>query len=237
MMLIVIKRKNLFCVSVIIIMFLVSVIYSMLQTSEAINLKYPNKNDANYSILINIEVKRLYLFENNKCIKEYLIASGKPGWPSPIGQWKIVDKSDWGEGFGGCWLGLNVIWGKYGIHGTSQESTIGRAVSHGCIRMFNKDVKELYDIVPIGTPVTIKDGPFGPFGTGFRSIKPGDRGADVLAVQQRLKNLGYFNGKETGIYEDDLKLALYKFQRDKQLKIKYTITYKDYHAMGFSEFE
>jgi hypothetical protein len=203
--------------------------------SQTVSLKYVN--DSKYSILIYIEEKRLYLIENNKCIKDYPIASGKSGWPSPIGQWKIVEKGDWGEGFGGYWLGLDVTWGRYGIHGTLKEYSIGRAVSHGCIRMYNNDVKELYNIVPVGTPVVINGGPFGPVGAGFRFLTPGDRGADVLEVQKKLKELGYFKGKVSGIYEDDLKNALYEFQKDKQLAVKYTITDEDYKAMGLQEFE
>lgn len=202
-----------------------------------INARYITKNQPEYLILIQIEEKTLYLFEGSKCIKQYLIASGKPGWPSPIGEWEIISKDKWGKEFGGRWLGLNVRWGNYGIHGTIKESSIGSSASHGCIRMFNKDIKELYDIVSIGTPVIIKNGPFGPFGTGFRILKPGDRGADVLAVQERLKKLGYFNGYESGIYEDDLKNALYKFQKENNLKIKHTITRIDYSTMGFKEFE
>jgi hypothetical protein len=198
---------------------------------------YANKTKPEYLISVYIDEKKLYLFENGKCIEKYPIASGKTDWPSPIGSWKIVEKSDWGEGFGGRWLGLDVPWGKYGIHGTSDEYTIGSAVSHGCIRMFNKDIKELYNIVPVGTNVLIKNGNFGPFGTGFRELFPGDRGADVLAVQHRLKALGYFNGAETGIYEDDLKYALHRFQKDKNLEVKNSITLTDYQAMGFSEFE
>jgi Uncharacterized protein conserved in bacteria len=130
-----------------------------------------------------------------------------------------------------------VPWGNYGIHGTMDESSIGGAYSHGCIRMFNEDVKELYDIVPMGTPVNIRNGPYGPFGTGFRELLPGDRGADVLAVQRRLKSLGYFKGYESGIYEDDLKTAIHKFQKDYNLEVKNTVTREDYHAMGFTEFE
>ena len=84
------------------------------------------------------------------------LQSGKQDWPSPIGQWKIVNKGDWGEEFGGYWLGLNVTWGKYGIHGTLYEESIGKAASHGCIRMLNDDIEELYNIVPTGTPVVIK---------------------------------------------------------------------------------
>ena len=58
-------------------------------------------------------------------------------------------------------MGLNVKWGQYGIHGTTDQGSIGRAVSGGCIRMFNNDIKELYDMVSIGTPVIIKKGTFG----------------------------------------------------------------------------
>jgi peptidoglycan hydrolase-like protein with peptidoglycan-binding domain len=103
--------------------------------------------------------------------------------------------------------------------------------------MYNRDIKELYDKVPVGTPVIIRNGDYGPFGTGFRELKPGDRGADVLAIQQRLKELGYFSSKETGIYDDDMKKAIYRFQKSNNLKIKYTITYEDYRALGFSELE
>lgn len=237
-MFIVIKKKSLIYLSVTLaILFTTFITYSILDTLHTSKLRYASENDAEFLILIYIEEKKLYLFENNQCIKTYSIASGKRESPSPIGEWEIVEKQDWGEGFGGRWLGLNVIWGKYGIHGTSRENTIGRAASHGCIRMFNRDVKELYDIVTIGTPVIIRDGPFGPFGRGFRDLIPGDRGADVLAVQQRLKSLGYFSGKESGIYEGDLQRALYDFQRDRQLKVKYTITDEDYLAMGFKELE
>jgi murein L,D-transpeptidase YcbB/YkuD len=117
------------------------------------------------------------------------------------------------------------------------EYSIGYGASHGCIRMFNKDVRELYDLVPIGTSVVIANGCFGPFGTGFKSINPGDRGADVLAIQQRLSELGYFKSQLTGIYEDDLKHALHNFQRNNGLEVKNTITKSDFLKMGFKEFE
>lgn len=43
----------------------------------------------------------------------------------------------------------------YGLHGTNQPETIGRAVSHGCVRLRNEDIEKLYDMVPVGTPVFI----------------------------------------------------------------------------------
>lgn len=191
----------------------------------------------NYSIFIEIEDKTLYLLENGKCIKEYTIASGKSGSPSPLGVWTIIEKGDWGEGFGGSWLGLDVPWGTYGIHGTIFDDSIGHAASKGCIRMFSEDVAELYRLVPIGTEVVIVNGQFGPFGRGFDEINPGDRGADVLAIQQRMKQLGYYSGELDGIYEDDLKKALHKFQRANGLKAQNTITMDAWLKMGFREFE
>lgn len=69
--------------------------------------------EAEYCIFIEIEDKILYLLQDGKCIREYPVATGMPYLPSPIGFWKIVEKGDWGEGFGGRWLGLNVPWGTF----------------------------------------------------------------------------------------------------------------------------
>jgi hypothetical protein len=231
-----VRKLPLFVISFIIAAILcTSIIFTVFKQFG--NARNAARNQPEYIIIIEIDEKTLNLFEDDKCIKQYTIASGKPDWPSPIGSWKIITKGDWGEGFGGRWLGLDVRWGTYGIHGTTDESSIGKAASHGCIRMYNDDIKELYDIVSTGTPVIIKNGPFGPFGTGFRKLAPGDKGADVLAVQERLKALGYFQGYESGIYEDDLKSSIYQFQQDNKLQVKYTITREDYNMMGFKEFE
>ncbi len=236
-MIFLIKKSKLYIILgtlFVIAIIMVNIINFLISSS---NVKNTLNRDHEYSILIQIDEKKLYLYEDGTCIKQYPIASGRPHLPSPIGDWEITDKGKWGKSFGGRWLGLNVKWGNYGIHGTTNPTSIGRAASHGCIRMFNNDIKELYEIVPVGTPVIIRNGPFGPFGTGFRNLKPGDRGADVMAVQARLKTLGYFTGEETGIYENNLKIALCKFQKDHNLNIKHTITLQDYNAMGFSEFE
>jgi len=163
--------------------------------------------------------------------------SGRYDTPSPVGYWKIISKSQWGGGFGERWLGLNVPWGKYGIHGTNKPNSIGWASSHGCIRMRNKDVIELYGMVSYGTPVVIVNGSFGPFGNSFRTINPGDRGADVYIVQKRLKELGYYKGYVDGIYGEGMKSAVHNFQKSSHLQIKNSITINDLNAMGFKEFE
>ena len=56
---------------------------------------------------------------------------------------------------GSRWMGLSRK--GYGIHGTNEPELIGQQVSHGCIRMLNEDVEELFDVVSIGTPVSITD--------------------------------------------------------------------------------
>ncbi|MBE9212262.1 L,D-transpeptidase [Plectonema cf. radiosum LEGE 06105] len=42
-----------------------------------------------------------------------------------------------------------------GFHGTPNPETVGKAVSHGCLRMYNRDIKELFQLVNLGTPVTV----------------------------------------------------------------------------------
>ena len=45
--------------------------------------------------------------------------------------------------------------GQYAIHGTNQPQLIGDLVSHGCIRMYNPDITDLYQRVSVGTPVVV----------------------------------------------------------------------------------
>ncbi len=159
------------------------------------SIQVSNNNSSIYKILVDVEDSKLFLFENNELIKTYKCSGGKQSTPSPIGTWTIDSKAKWGEGFGGSWMGLNVPWGQFGIHGTLNKYSLGWASSHGCIRMNNEEVAELYKIVPIGTKVTIIDGTYGPFGKGLRNLKSGMYGSDVMEIQKKLKELGFFNRK------------------------------------------
>ncbi|WIV13286.1 L,D-transpeptidase family protein [Proteiniborus sp. MB09-C3] len=169
--------------------------------------------DRNLSILIEIDSKLLYLIDTdtNEIVKKYVVATGKPETPTPIGSFKIAHKAIWGEGFGTRWMGLDVPWGRYGIHGTNKPQSIGFNASQGCIRMNNRDVEELYDFVKQGTSVAIVGGPYGPFNHGFRVLMHGDRGADVQEVQKRLKQLGYYTGSIDGVFGNGLRAAVIKF--------------------------
>lgn len=195
------------------------------------------ENPRDLRIFIDLTENKMYLISEGSVIKSYRIASGKYNTPSPIGDWIITSKATWGEGFGGRWMGLNVPWGRYGIHGTENPGSIGGAVSHGCIRMKNEDANELYRIARYGTPVKIYGGPFGSFGMGFRVLKPGDRGADVYEVQKRLKQKGYFNGYVSGIYDETTKKAVHNFQEKNNIYITNNIGYSFYNKLGIILFE
>jgi len=118
--------------------------------------EYSNYYRVSYSITINVSKHSLTLLKNNKPFKTYKVAVGKPSTPTPKGTFKIINKAvNPGGPFGVRWMGLNAPNGDYGIHGTNNPSSIGKNVSNGCIRMYNKDVLELFKLVSIGTIVRI----------------------------------------------------------------------------------
>ncbi|MFC4620529.1 L,D-transpeptidase [Camelliibacillus cellulosilyticus] len=107
-----------------------------------------------YAIDVATKSHRLTLLNNHQVVKSYPIAVGKMLTPTPTGTYTIINKSPHPGGpFGAMWMGLSKP--HYGIHGTNHPASIGRDVSHGCIRMYNHDVLDLASRVPIGTPVTI----------------------------------------------------------------------------------
>lgn len=177
------------------------------------------RND--FTILVEVEEKRLILINNadKTIVKSYTIATGKPDSPTPLGTFKIIEKAKWGEGFGTRWMGLNVPWGNYGIHGTNKPGSIGGNLSEGCIRMRNNDVEELYSMVTQNTIVKIKNGLYGPFGQGFRELRPGHTGADVLEVQKRLAQKGYYRDNLDGIYGENMKKALITYLKDNHIPL------------------
>ena len=99
-----------------------------------------NPEYENLQIFIDIDEKTLYLLDGSALIKKYSVATGARSTPTPIGRWKVISKARWGGGFGSRWIGIDVPWGIYGIHGTNKPSSIGYNASHGCVRMYNKDV-------------------------------------------------------------------------------------------------
>jgi murein L,D-transpeptidase YcbB/YkuD len=161
------------------------------------------------SLVVTIPERILTVYSDGQPYKQYRVAVGKDSTPTPVGEWKVVWKDyNWGTGFGSRWMGLNVPWGIYGIHGTNKPWSIGRYASHGCIRMRNRDVEELFEWVPIGTSVKIVGRPV----RIGRQLKYQMTGADVVVLQLRLKELGYLQSRADGLFGLDTDTALRAFQ-------------------------
>ena len=187
-------------------------------------------------IQINLWSNELRVIKNNQVMRRYPISPGIEETPTPIGTFKVKEKSkSWGGGFGTRWLGLNVPWGDYGIHGTNKPDLIGKNVSSGCIRMRNKDVEALYDLIPNGTIVHI-DGPVTGMGKGeFKNLSLGSKGNLVQLVQNRLKAIGLFYGAVDGNFNKQTENAVKRFQKMHDLPITGGITHREYMLLGILE--
>ena len=118
-------------------------------------------------IAISIPDRKLVLLENERVVKIYDVAVGKATTPSPRGSFVIVNHVEHPTWFGPAgpvapgpsnplgtrWMGLSAR--GYGIHGTNAPSSIGKAASHGCIRMRQQDLEELFELVRVGTQVEL----------------------------------------------------------------------------------
>lgn len=187
-------------------------------------------------IEINPMKNRLVLFVDNLPFKQYPIALGKPETPTPAGEYYVMNKSkNWGSGFGTRWMGLNVTWGIYGIHGTNRPHSIGRDASHGCVRMFNRHVEELYELIPIGTPVHILGHALGEPSQEPRRLAKGDSGIDVLYFQHYLWWGGYYRGEVHGKFDAETERALKAFEKEHGLPVDGVMSVHDYFAMGLLE--
>lgn len=108
------------------------------------------------NILIAKGPRRLTLFDGNAPMRQFPVAIGKPGTPTPLGNYAIASKIMHPGGvLGTRWMGLN--YDAYGIHGTNRPWLIGQMVSNGCIRMHNAHAEELFMFINLGTPVYIRD--------------------------------------------------------------------------------
>ncbi|MCL6548072.1 MAG: L,D-transpeptidase family protein [Alicyclobacillus sp.] len=186
------------------------------------------------SLVLWVDTQRheLIVLANGLVYQVYPVALGRPETPSPVGEWRVVNKQkDWGSGFGTRWIGLNVPWGTYGIHGTNKPASIGMHASKGCIRMHNRDVEELYEWVRIGTPVVVTGDPV----AGLRRLAAGDVGADVQLVQDRLWRFGYYRGPRNGRFGPQTDRALRAFEADHGLPVNGVVGLPDYRALGLLE--
>jgi hypothetical protein len=118
-------------------------------------------------LVVSIPDRKLAVTQDGHLVKVYAVAVGAAVSPSPTGEMKIVNKvvdpTYYHRGkvvppgksnpVGNRWMGLNQK--GYGIHGTNVPSSIGKAASHGCIRMRRQDLEELFNLVRVGDVVEI----------------------------------------------------------------------------------
>jgi len=148
----------------------------------------PRDSEPPRQLVLHRRRRLLMVLENGRERWRYPVAVGMPGWETPLGQFKVIEKTAnpvWehpatgvkikpgpGNPLGSRWIGFHrdcrgrrgfngveqlelkgcVI---AGFHGTPNRDSVGRAVSHGCVRLYDENVQELFDLVRIGTPVTV----------------------------------------------------------------------------------
>lgn len=154
---------------------------------------------------------RLVVFSDGEEYASFPIASGRPATPSPMGEWRVVDKNYRpNDAFGTRWMRLSVPWGGYGVHGTNAPWSVGRVVSLGCIRMYNQDVELIYPWIPLGTAIKIT----GDYQVKFRlPMGKGQAGQDVVLIQWALRGAGFCPGEAGGVFDEQTEDAVKGLQR------------------------
>lgn len=151
------------------------------------------------SIHIDTEQAKLTVLIDGNPWKYYVVAVGKWTSMTPVGEWKIIEMGyDTGGAFGTRWMGLDVPWGGYGIHGTNRPWSIGTYASLGCVRMFNEDIEELFELVEPGTRVVISG--YRPPVTFGEPLAMGTIGPEVVVLQETLRAVGFDPGPCDGRY-------------------------------------
>ncbi|MBE9062505.1 L,D-transpeptidase [cf. Phormidesmis sp. LEGE 11477] len=122
--------------------------------------------------MLRLEEKRVYVYKGETVKTSYPVAIGRAGWETPTGKFEVfhqITDPGWtnpitsevmppgpNNPLGDRWIafwtdGTNSI----GFHGTPNRDSVGTAASHGCVRMYNEDVRQLYEMVEVGTVVTV----------------------------------------------------------------------------------
>jgi hypothetical protein len=118
-------------------------------------------------VVVSIPDRKLALMEENRVVKIYDVAVGAPASPSPSGEFQITERLEnptyyspgvviepgAGNPLGTRWMGLSSK--GFGIHGTNSPDSIGHNASHGCIRLRNRDIEELFVRLKVGDRVSL----------------------------------------------------------------------------------
>lgn len=127
-----------------------------------------------FRLELSLNRRQVTLVRGGKPFKTYPVAVGRPGWETPVGQYKVrtmIKNPAWINPFtgeiipggapdnplGNRWVGF---WtdgkNQIGFHGTPSRGSIGQAVSHGCVRMYEEHIEEIFKLIPPETPVIVK---------------------------------------------------------------------------------
>ncbi|NCJ08049.1 L,D-transpeptidase family protein [Synechococcales cyanobacterium C] len=122
---------------------------------------------------LDLRNRRVTLWEGRKAVKTYPVAIGRQGWETPVGEFKVktmYKDPPWANPFTGDvisggdpenplgrrWIGFWSDGNNWiGFHGTPNRGSVGQAASHGCVRMLDEHIAELYEKVAIGVPVIV----------------------------------------------------------------------------------
>jgi L,D-transpeptidase ErfK/SrfK len=137
------------------------------------SLFLPTPSERLTLLVLKLSERRLYGYQGDRQAVSYPVAIGRENWETPTGNFTVLQRQQhptWQHPFtgelvppgpdnplGARWIGFwtdgnNAI----GFHGTPDEHLIGQAVSHGCVRMRNADVVELYERIRVGTRVVVQ---------------------------------------------------------------------------------
>ncbi len=121
-----------------------------------------------WELKASLSARALVVMHDDRLVKRYTVAIGQPGAPTPIGRFAVTDRlvtNDPSGPYGCCILALSAhaphaIQGWSGgdriaIHATPENTSIGEAVSHGCLRVLDAEARWLLGHIPLGTPVVI----------------------------------------------------------------------------------
>lgn len=120
-----------------------------------------------YRLVVNLDDRQMALYRHCDRGAVYPVAVGKPTTPTPRGHFYLTGlfKPDPNSVYGSYAYSLSahsevLTWWKFGgivgLHGTNDPSSIGKNVTHGCIRLRNADITKLARMLPIGTPITVE---------------------------------------------------------------------------------
>ncbi|MGB3298896.1 MAG: L,D-transpeptidase [Phormidesmis sp.] len=143
------------------------------ESGEAKPLPVPEATEQPVKLRLSLGDRKVYVYKGDTVEASFPVAIGKPGWETPTGEFEVTSQingpgwtspftgevlppgpdSPLGDRWIGFWTdGTDVI----GFHGTPTRDSVGKAASHGCVRMYNEDIRKMYDMVSLGTPVVVE---------------------------------------------------------------------------------